>query len=91
MFEMDKRPFVARLEAARGELEASKARLWTANANLRRIRPLAEADAMSQSDLDQAIGEKQAAEAAVYSAEATVTNAELDLGYTTIRAPVTGS
>ena len=90
MFEMDKRPFVARLEAARGELEASKARLWTANANLRRIRPLAEADAMSQSDLDQAIGEKQAAEAAVYSAEATVTNAELDLGYTTIRAPVTG-
>ena len=90
MFEMDKRPFVARLEAARGELEASKARLWTANANLRRIRPLAEADAMSQSDLDQAIGEKQAAEAAVYSAEATVTNAELDLGYTTIQAPVTG-
>ena len=78
------------LEAARGELEASKARLWTANANLRRIRPLAEADAMSQSDLDQAIGEKQAAEAAVYSAEATVTNAELDLGYTTIQAPVTG-
>ena len=90
MFVMDKRPFVARVKAAKGELAASKARLWTANANLNRIRPLAEADAMSQSDLDQAIGEKQAAEAAVYSAEATVTNAELDLDYTTIRAPVTG-
>jgi membrane fusion protein (multidrug efflux system) len=90
MFEMDKRPFLARLDAARGELEASKARLWTANSNLNRIRPLAEADAMSQSDLDQAIGEKQAAEAAVYSAEAAVTSAELDLSYTTIRAPVTG-
>ena len=31
------------LGAAKGELESSKARLWTANANLRRIRPLAEA------------------------------------------------
>ncbi len=90
MFEMDKRPFEARLKAAKGELEASKARLWTANANLDRIRPLAEADAMSQSDLDQAIGEKQAAEAAVYAAEAAVTSAELDLSYATIHAPVTG-
>ena len=90
MFEMDKKPFVARLQAAKGELEASKARLWTANANLQRIRPLAEADAMSQSDLDQAIGEKQAADAAVYSAQATLTNAEINLGYTTIHAPVTG-
>jgi membrane fusion protein (multidrug efflux system) len=90
MFEMDRRPFVARLEAAKGELESSKARLWTASSNLDRIRPLAEADAMSQSDLDQAIGEKQAAEAAVYSAQAAVTSAELDLSYTTIHAPVTG-
>jgi membrane fusion protein (multidrug efflux system) len=90
MFEMDKRPFIAQLDAARGELEASKARLWTAAANLERIRPLAEADAMSQSDLDQAIGEKQSAEAAVYAAQAAVTSAELDLGYTTIHAPVTG-
>ena len=45
------RDVVARLEAARGELEASKARLWTANANLRRIRPLAEADAMKPAGL----------------------------------------
>ncbi len=90
MFEMDQRPFKARLEAAQGELAASKARLYTANANLERTRPLAEADAMSQSDLDTAIGEKEAAEAAVYSARANVTQAELDLGYTTIQAPVTG-
>ncbi len=90
MFEMDKRPFEASLEAAKGELQASRARLATATANLNRTRPLAEADAMSQSDLDAAVGERDAAAAAVYSARANVTQAELDLSYATIRAPVTG-
>ncbi|MCL6421102.1 efflux RND transporter periplasmic adaptor subunit [Aestuariirhabdus haliotis] len=90
MFEMDKRPFQAQVDAAKGELEASKARLWTANANLKRIKPLTEADAMSQSDLDQAIGAQRSAEAAVFSAKAKLSNAELDLSYTTLHAPVTG-
>jgi membrane fusion protein (multidrug efflux system) len=90
MFELDRKPFLAEVDAARGELEASKARLWTAQANLNRTRPLAEADALSQSDLDRAIGEEKAAQAAVYSATARLQKAELDLGYTTIHAPVTG-
>jgi len=90
MFVMDKEPFLAEVEAARGELEASEARLWTADANLARTRPLAEADALSQSDLDRAIGDQKAAEAAVYAAKARLTQAQLDLGYATIHAPVTG-
>jgi len=90
MFEMDRKPFLADVEAARGELEASKARLWTATANFDRTLPLAEAEALSQSDLDQATGEQRAAEAAVYSAQANLTQAELNLSYATIRAPVTG-
>jgi len=90
MFVMDRKPFLAEVEAAQGELEASEARLWIANANLNRTRPLAEADALSQSDLDRAIGDKKAAEAAVYAAKARLTQAKLDLGYATIRAPVTG-
>jgi membrane fusion protein (multidrug efflux system) len=90
MFEMDRKPFLADVEAAEGELEASKARLWTANANLERTRPLAEADALSQADLDRAIGEQKAAEAAVYAAQARLTQANLNLSYTTIHAPVTG-
>jgi membrane fusion protein (multidrug efflux system) len=90
MFEMDSKPFLAEVKAAKGELEASKARLWTANANLERTRPLAEADALSQADLDRAIGEQKAAEAAVYAAQARLTQANLDLSYTVINAPVTG-
>ncbi|HET9701052.1 MAG TPA: efflux RND transporter periplasmic adaptor subunit [Burkholderiales bacterium] len=90
MFEMDKKPFVAQLESAKGELQAQQARLWTAAANLKRIKPLAEQNAVSQSDLDKATGDQRAAEAAVYSAQANVKEAELNLGYATIRAPVTG-
>jgi membrane fusion protein (multidrug efflux system) len=90
MFVMDRKPFLAEVDAAQGELEASEARLWTAKANLDRTRPLAEADALSQSDLDRAIGDYKAAQAAVYAAKARLTQAKLDLGYATIRAPVTG-
>jgi membrane fusion protein (multidrug efflux system) len=90
MFEMDKKPFLAQLESARGELQAQQARLWTAEANLKRIKPLAEQNAVSQSDLDKATGDQRAAEAAVFSAQANVKQAELNLGYATIRAPATG-
>ncbi|MGH8698163.1 MAG: efflux RND transporter periplasmic adaptor subunit, partial [Burkholderiales bacterium] len=90
LFQLDPKPFQAQLEAARGELQAQQARLTTADANLKRVKPLAAQNALSQSDLDKAQGEFDSAKAAVYSAQAKVTEAELNLGYTTIRSPVTG-
>jgi len=42
------------------------------------------------SDLDRAKGELDAAKAAVFSAQAKVDEAKLNLGYTEIRAPVSG-
>jgi membrane fusion protein, multidrug efflux system len=90
MFVMDKKPFQADLDIARGELQASEARLATARANLDRTVPLAAADALSQSDLDRAVGEHKGAEAAVFSARAGIRRAELNLEYATIRSPVTG-
>jgi membrane fusion protein, multidrug efflux system len=90
MFQMDRTPFQAQVEMAEGELRASLARQTTANANLARTRPLAEADALSQADLDRAIGEQQAADAAVYTARARLKQAEINLGYATIRSPVNG-
>ena len=90
LFQLDPKPFQAQLQAARGGLLSQQARLTTAEANLARIKPLAERNAGSQSDLDKAQGEFDAAKAAVFSAQASVTEAELNLGYTTIRSPVTG-
>ncbi|MFZ5558019.1 MAG: efflux RND transporter periplasmic adaptor subunit [Pseudomonadota bacterium] len=80
----------ARLEAARAALGEQQARLQTANANLSRVKPLAAQNAVSQKDLDDALGQQQAAAAAVEAAKADVINAELNLGYCTIRSPVSG-
>jgi membrane fusion protein (multidrug efflux system) len=90
MFELDPKPFQAQLESARGELQSQQARYATAQANLGRVKPLAEQNALSRADLDKAQGEHDSARAAVYSAQAKVTEAALNLGYATIRAPVTG-
>lgn len=90
LFQIDPKPFEAQLAAARGELAAQKARLTTARANLERVKPLVEQDALPRADLDKATGEFESATAAVYAAEAKVKAAELNLGYTAIRSPLTG-
>jgi membrane fusion protein (multidrug efflux system) len=90
LFQLDPKPFQAQLDTARGELKAQEARLSVATANLKRVKPLAAQNALSQSDLDRAQGDFDGATAAVYSAQAKVKTAELDLGYTTIQSPVTG-
>lgn len=90
LFQLDPKPFQAKLEAARGELQSQQARHATAQANLGRVKPLAQQNALSQADLDKAQGEFDASKAAVFSAQAKVTEAELNLGYTTIHSPVTG-
>ncbi|WP_321953719.1 efflux RND transporter periplasmic adaptor subunit [Paraburkholderia bannensis] len=90
MFQMDRKPFQAALDAARAEYAQQKARLDTAQANLNRVKPLVAKNALSQKDLDDSIGQQQAAAAALEQARANVTSASLNLGYTTIAAPVTG-
>jgi membrane fusion protein (multidrug efflux system) len=90
LFQLDPRPFEAQVDAAKGEVLAQTARFTTAEATLKRVRPLTQQNAMSQADLDKAQGEYDASRAAVFSAQAKLKQAELNLGYTTIRSPVTG-
>jgi membrane fusion protein (multidrug efflux system) len=90
LFQLDPKPFEAQVDAARGEVQAQQARFTTAQANLNRIKPLAQQNALSQADLDRAQGEFDSSKAAVFSAQAKLKEAELNLGYTTIRSPVNG-
>ena len=90
LFQMDRKPFEAALAAAQAEMQAQRARLETASANLNRVGPLAAEDALSQKDLDDAKGAKDAAVAAVEGARSRVQQAEINLSYTTILSPVTG-
>jgi membrane fusion protein (multidrug efflux system) len=90
MFLMDRRPFEAALQKARGQLAVQEAKLANAAANLARIRPLAAKDAVSQKALDDAVAQEQETRAALQSALAQVREAELNLSYTVITSPVTG-
>lgn len=91
MFQMDAKPFQAQLDAAQSALAEQQAKLWTAQANLKRVKPLAKANALSKKELDDAQGRVNAAAAAVDMASADVETAKLNLGYTTIYAPVSGA
>lgn len=90
LFQMDRKPFEAQLSAAKAELAQQQARLTNAEANLARVKPLAEQNAVAQKELDDAISMYRSSAASVEAAKAKVLQADLDLGYTDIYTPVTG-
>lgn len=90
LYTIDPQPFQAKLVAAQSELAAAQTRLAKATADLARIRPLAEMNAVSQQDLDGAVAQEAASRAAVEAANAGVELAEIELSYTRIRAPIDG-
>ena len=90
LFEIDPRTFQAAVDAAKGSLAQAEARWETAKANLKRVRPLAEKNAVSQKDLDDATGAEQSTRASVESARAQLDTAQLNLGFTRVTSPVDG-
>ena len=118
LFEIDPRTFQAALDQSKGALDQAKgileqskadvavqeARWATAKANLARVKPLAEQNAVSQKDLDDAVGAEEstrssvvaakasvvAAGASVVAAQANVDKASLDLGFTKVTSPIDG-
>lgn len=90
LFQLDPKPFIATLESAKGLLAQNKAQQWRTEQDVKRLKPLYEQKAASQRDLDNAIAAQLSAEAAVYSSQAQVDTAQINLGYTTIRSPIKG-
>ena len=90
LFQMDAKPYQVQVAAAKAALAQQEARLTTFQAKLARVRPLTKLNALSQKDLDNAVGEVQNSRAAVDEAKANLAQAELNLSYTTITSPVTG-
>ncbi|EHP39081.1 cation/multidrug efflux system, mebrane-fusion component [Cupriavidus basilensis OR16] len=90
LFEIDHKPFQAQLDAAKAQLAQERARLEVARANLARVKPLAERNALSAKDLDDATGNYHAAAAGVEQARAQVEEQQLNLSYTYVRSPVDG-
>jgi membrane fusion protein (multidrug efflux system) len=90
LFLMDQKPFQAQLDQTQAAMARQVAAMETAKANLARVKPLAELDALSQKDLDDAKGQYESYAAAVDQAKAQVETAKLNLSYTVITSPVAG-
>lgn len=90
LFQIDPRPFQVQLDEANAALASSQAAHATAKSNLDRIRPLAELNALSKKDLDNAKGQFLTTQAAVHQAKARQDAARLNLSYTAIKSPVDG-
>jgi membrane fusion protein, multidrug efflux system len=90
LFVVDQRPYKAALDDARGQLGQARAALVKAEKDVDRLRPLVAADAAPAQDLDKAEAEAQYSRAAVVKGKAAIEQAELNLKFTEIRAPITG-
>jgi membrane fusion protein (multidrug efflux system) len=90
LFFMDKKPFQAQVDAAKAALTRQEAAFNTARLNLERIKPLVEKKALSQKDLDDAVGSFESSAALVDQAKAQLETANLNLSYCTITSPLTG-
>jgi membrane fusion protein (multidrug efflux system) len=90
LFEIDPRPFHAALAEAKGGLSRAQARLVKTELDVQRDTPLAAAKAISQKDLDDSIQMNAAAKGELVSAKASVEQAQLNLNFTRIEAPIDG-
>ena len=90
LFVIDPTVYQAHVQRARAQLNKARAQAQKAERDLNRIRPLYEQNAASQLDLDNAIAAYESTTAEVVVCEADLTQAELTLGYTSVRSPISG-
>ena len=90
LFLIDSAPYKVALEQAKGALAQEQARFNKARADRDRIIPLFKRQVVSRKDYDDTIANYEAAIASRQAAQATVKEAELNLSYTQVTAPIDG-
>jgi RND family efflux transporter MFP subunit len=90
LFTIDKRPFQNALDQARANLALARSNLTYTEADLARGKQLVRDKTITDQVYEQRAQAKRNAEASVAANEAAVRQAELDLEFTELRAPVTG-
>jgi len=90
LFTIDRRPFEAALAQAKAAREQAEANLAFAESDLKRGESLIRGTTITQQTLDQRTQAKRVAEASVTAQEAAQRQAELDLQFTELKAPISG-
>lgn len=90
LFQINNRPYMEQLNNALASLSAAKANLANAEINVAKLTPLVQNNVISDVQLKTAKTAYDAAQANVAQAQAMVSNARINLGYTQIKAPADG-
>lgn len=90
LYTIDSAPFDAKVAEAAAGLAETKTKLVQAESDYRRIKPLADIDAVSKRELDFSTASLGVAQNAVKAAEAQLDQAKIQLSYTRITAPTSG-
>lgn len=90
LFVIEREPIEQRLRRARAHLAELNASLAKAQADVARLKPLADERAIPRQDYDNALAQLDRAAAGVDSGKADVRTAELDFTYCEVRAPIAG-
>ena len=90
LFTIQQDQYKAQLQQAQAQLQLQQAALFHAKTEVQRYTALLKKDAATQVDVDHWNFEKAAAEANILAAQAQIAIAELNLGYTEVRAPFDG-
>jgi len=90
LFEIDPRELRAKLNAAEATLARAEATAANAQQDVTRYKGLVAQQALSQQEYDAAVARLRTAQADVAQAQAQIAAARLNLGYTTVTAPISG-
>ena len=90
LYTLESQPFEEKVAARMSAVAEAETMLAKAKGDLARIRPLAKINAVSQSDLDEAVAAYEAGKSSVEAAKATLRAAKIELGYTKIYSPIDG-
>jgi RND family efflux transporter MFP subunit len=90
LFTIDKRPFQNTLDQARANLELARSNLLFTQSDLARGQQLLRDRTISEQIFEQRSQASRNAQAALAASEAMVRQAELDLEFTELKAPITG-
>jgi RND family efflux transporter MFP subunit len=90
LFTIDRRPFAIAVDSARADLTRAQAQVTLNQMDYQRAQELVRSAATTVRDLDQRKANLDTAQAQVLSAQAALRNAELNLEWTEVRAPISG-
>ncbi len=90
LFTIDPLPYAADVERVEAQVAAARARLTHASSELQRAQRLWEERAIAQREYDERANAQREAEANLRAAQAALQTAQLNLGYTQVRAPIAG-